>query len=285
VLGVVSLSNDADRRLTTEDIDLARQLTTRAAIAIDNARLHAAVSDVARTLQRALLPPALPVIPGLDLAARYLPASQTLEVGGDFYDAFPTSPERWVLAVGDVCGRGIEAATVTGAARHAIRSAATRTSSPAEILATLDEVLCEEAPDRFCTTAVAVVDRTTHGITVTVASAGHPAPLLRRGGVVAEVELAGALLGVAGLDLDRARREVVLELEPGDALLLYTDGLTEARRGTDFFDGGGLADAVLAAGPDAGAEAVVEAVVRAVQRHVGGDIDDDAAALAAVVTG
>ena len=267
------------------ELDLVGQVVARAAVAVDNAQLYTASAEVARTLQHALLPPALPEIPGVELAARYLPASSALEVGGDFYDAFPISPTRWVLAVGDVCGRRVEAATVTGAARHAIRSAATRTSSPAEILATLDDVLCAEAgegEDRFCTAAVAVVERDDGRITLTVAGAGHPPPLLRQNGTVVELDVEGPLLG-AGLHLGPERREVVVDLDPGDVLLLYTDGLTEARRDRAFFDGAGLVTAL--EGASGGAGDLADAVVSAVHAHVGGAIDDDAAALVAIVTG
>jgi serine phosphatase RsbU (regulator of sigma subunit) len=148
-------------------------------------------SQVAHRLQASLLPPKLPVIAGLDLAARYAPAGEGLEVGGDFYDLVPAAEGRWLLVVGDVKGRGIEAAAVTGLARHTIRSAALRTNRPADVLSHLNQVLILHEDERsgrngddwdgpeFCSVVVVALEAAGGSFRASICSGGHPLPLLR----------------------------------------------------------------------------------------------------------
>ncbi len=169
-------------------------------------------------------------MPGFELAALYRSASEGSEVGGDFYDVFNTAEDQWYAVVGDVCGKGAEAATVTAMARYTIRAAAVRRRSPAAILRLLGEaMLRQESPDpvgRFCTIACLHLDLSRTPARATVACGGHPPPaILRAGGAVEELGTPGTLLGlVERPDLhDRAA-----EVHAGDTILLYTDGLTEA---------------------------------------------------------
>jgi serine phosphatase RsbU (regulator of sigma subunit) len=193
---------------------------------VENARLYEAASAIAQTLQSSLLPPGLPDLPGAELAAAYRAAGDGLEVGGDFYDVFNTADDQWYLVVGDVCGKGAEAAAVTALARYTIRAAAVRRRSPAAILRWLSDAMLQQgsATDRYCTIACAHVDLGAGRLTV--ACGGHPLPLLvRADGTVEEVGTPGTLLGlVPSPDL----QDRPTELREGDTLLLYTDGLTEA---------------------------------------------------------
>jgi sigma-B regulation protein RsbU (phosphoserine phosphatase) len=188
---------------------------------------------LARTLQQTLIPPTPPDIPELDVAAIFRPAGDGAQVGGDFYDVFAVGPGDWVVTVGDVCGKGVDAAIVTALARHTIRAAAVAQRRPSEVLTTLNEVLLRDATDRFCTVVVARLHHGSDGWTAMICCGGHPPPLhCRPGRGPVALRPTGALLGVyAGVRLT----DTVLELRPGDALVLYTDGVTEARRAGDFF--------------------------------------------------
>ena len=184
---------------------------------------------VARTLQQSLLPPTLPSIPGLEVAARYRMGSE--EVLGDFYDVFPLRGRRWGLVVGDVCGRGIQAAKLTAVARHTVRTAAMVTRSPARVLRLLNDALLQELPpdgEQFCTVAFAILEPREVGARLTLASGGHPPPALVRGGEVTWLDVAGTLLGVLpSVEVEQRR----VDLDPGDLVVLYTDGLIEAPTG------------------------------------------------------
>lgn len=202
----------------------------------------AKVTELARTLQASLLPPTLPEIAGVELAAEYRPLGEGIEVGGDFYDAFPSGrQEEWALVVGDVCGKGAQAAAVTALARHTLRAAALRARRPAVILSVLNEVMLREPAERPFLTAVYLVLRPgrsdpaagPEGVAVTLAVAGHPLPLLLRAdGSVHEVGEPGSLVGVLE---DPELTDVSVELQPGDTMVLYTDGVTEARAGSLLF--------------------------------------------------
>ena len=188
---------------------------------------------LAQTLQRTLIPPAPPSIPGLDVAAAYRPAGNGEEVGGDFYDVFEIGPGDWAVTVGDVCGKGVDAAVVTALARHTIRAAAVNQERPSEILATLNQVLLHHETDRFCTVALVRLRQTAGGWVATVSLGGHPPALLQRSRATATpIGRHGPLLGAFD---DADLRDDDVALGPGDALLLYTDGVTEARGTGDFF--------------------------------------------------
>jgi serine phosphatase RsbU (regulator of sigma subunit) len=186
VLGVITfVSAESGRRFDEYDLALAQDLGLRAAAAVENARLYEASARIAETLQRSLLPPVLPELPRMEIASAYRPAGVGLEVGGDFYDVFSTAEDQWYAVVGDVCGKGAEAAAVTALARYTIRAAAVRRRSPAGILRWLsDAMLAQQTEEvgRFCTIACLHVDLSRSPARVTVACGGHPLPLVERGG-------------------------------------------------------------------------------------------------------
>ncbi len=215
------------------DLAQAQDLARRAALAVDNARLFQERSHVARTLQRSLLPPHLPQIPGVEVAARYHAAGEGAEVGGDFYDVFRTGKDDWAILIGDVCGKGADAAALTALARYTVRAAAMQARKPSRVLTQLNEALVTSAvPEhdldlRFCTVAYTRLRPMENGVRVTTTAGGHPPPLiLRRDGRVEVACRTGTLIGVLP---EVELTDHSTELEPGDALILYTDGVTEAR--------------------------------------------------------
>ena len=257
VVGALTLVMDGGRPVEDADIQLAEQLAVRAGTAIENARLFAERSRVARSLQASLLPPSLPAVPGLELGARYAPAGQGVEVGGDFYDAFAMPGGRWVLVVGDVRGKGVDAAAVTGLARHTIRAIALYESRPSAMLAHLNRVLLAAEADRlaalqasddtpwelteprFCTVAIAVIEPGNGRACVQVCSGGHPLPLVARAG--GRVEAAGRPGTLLGASTEIELHDVELVIGPGEALVCFTDGIVERHRGRHFFDDSGIA--------------------------------------------
>jgi integral membrane sensor domain MASE1 len=220
-----------------------------------------ALGHIAHTLQTSLLPSALPAIPGIETAARFRPAHDGLEVGGDFYDVFPTGSGSWAIVVGDVCGKGPEAAAVTALARYTLRAVAALEHSPSRILTRLNEALLRQGPAaEFCTAAYVRIDQETGGTRLTMCSAGHPLPLfLRAGGTAEPVGRHGLLLG---LEADPGLTDVTVALGPGDALMLYTDGLTDAYAPDGTLDAGDLA-AVLASCAGRPAPEIADRVQRA----------------------
>jgi serine phosphatase RsbU (regulator of sigma subunit) len=228
VLGALSfLRLDHGGELQPEHLPLMQDLANRAAMALDNANLYAERTHVARTLQRSLLPDALPAVPGVRLASAYHPVGEGNEVGGDFYDVFPVPGGCW-LVVGDVCGKGTEAAAVTALVRHSIRALALHQESPAQVLRSVNEaMLSHELSGRFATVILARLDLSSRGaVHATIASAGHPPPVLvGADGHTYCPEVPGTLLGV----LREVRSlDVAVTLEPGASVVLYTDGLTDA---------------------------------------------------------
>jgi PAS domain S-box-containing protein len=229
VLGVISFVSAESGRLYDEhDLALAQDLALRAAAAVENARLYETATAIADTLQSSLLPPVLPDLPGAELAAEYRPAGRGLEVGGDFYDVFSVTEDQWYLVIGDVCGKGAEAAAVTALARYTIRAAAVRRRSPSAILRWLSDAMLQQSDSahRFCTIACAQLDLSRPTPRVTVALGGHPLPLIvRADGTTEEVGEPGTLLGLVA---EPKLEDRSAELGGGDTLVLYTDGLTEA---------------------------------------------------------
>ncbi|MDQ3375875.1 MAG: PAS domain S-box protein [Actinomycetota bacterium] len=230
-LGAMTLvSSLPDRRYDDDDLLLAENLAYRCALAVDNARLYRDRSEIARVLQRSLLPPHLPEIPGVELGAEYLPAGEANEVGGDFYDVINTVEDGWVCVIGDVQGKGAEAAAVTALARYTIRAVTMSNDLPSEILSGLNEAMLRQLPeDRFCTAACARLEPLDDapGVGIAVSRAGHPPPLLVRvDGTVEEISCPGRALGVfPDAELDDTR----MRLMPGETIVFYTDGVTEAR--------------------------------------------------------
>ncbi len=181
ILGAMTLvSAESGRRFSTDDLSLAEEFARRAALVLDNARLYSERDYVARALQASLLPPSLPEIPGIDLAARYVAAGEGNEVGGDFYDVFQSGRNRWCFAIGDVAGKGPEAASVAGLARHTIRAAALRSRRPHQLLRTLHEALLhdEASADRFCTVCCGSLRRAEGLVEMSLSCGGHPLPIV-----------------------------------------------------------------------------------------------------------
>jgi serine phosphatase RsbU (regulator of sigma subunit) len=218
--GTGAASHDRDLLAVFED------LTSRAAMALDNARLYAERARVARTLRRSLMPAVLPVIPGLELASYFRPAGVGEEVGGDFYDAFGDRESCW-LVVGDVCGKGAEAAALTGFLRHTTAAYAREETCPARVLAQVNKAMLDQEFDgRFATAILAHLRFDRAHVELELAVAGHPAALITRAdGEVAELGASGTLLGILA---DPTIEQVSTTLAPGDSLALYTDGLSEA---------------------------------------------------------
>jgi serine phosphatase RsbU (regulator of sigma subunit) len=242
LLGAIGFGNRAGRVFAGDDLELAEAVAARAAVIVDNARLFDEQSVVARALQDSLLPGSLPEIPGIELGARYRAAGRGLDVGGDFYDAFQADANWWIFAVGDVCGHGVEAAATTGLVRHTIRSSAMAGVMPSAILARLNQMLLRHAAEwadtdddhvpispRFCTVLVGTAQPTSRGVDLILCSGGHPLPLVGRAvGRVEPVGVPGTLLGVTD---EVSLTDTVVHLDPGEALVCYTDGLIDRRRG------------------------------------------------------
>lgn len=233
---------------------------------------------LARTLQRSLLPPALPTIPGVELAARYHPAGSGTEVGGDFYDVFRTGGGTWGVALGDVCGKGAEAATVTALVRYTVRAAAVAVPSPAGALellhAAMLRAVADGGPDLFATVVLARLRPRAGRVHARLSLGGHPQPFVRRAsGVVVRVGRPGSLLGTLP---EVAVADSSCTLGPGDVMVLVTDGILEARRGRDLFGDERLA-ALLASLTDPKVEEVASAVEAAALEHAGGSPRDDLA--------
>jgi hypothetical protein len=225
--GTLSLLYPHDiHRFDPEQVGLVRDLADRAAMALDNATLYAARTQLARTLQSSLMPEELPELDGVILASAYHPAGEGNEVGGDFYDVFTTPSGCW-LVVGDVCGKGPEAAAVTALVRHSIRAFAFVRSSPAQVLGAVNEVMLGHALSfRFATVVLARLDLSSRPLKAVLASAGHPPPLLLAAdGSIQCPPARGRMLGV-GVGTDVV--DIGIEPVPGSTLVLYTDGLLDA---------------------------------------------------------
>jgi serine phosphatase RsbU (regulator of sigma subunit)/PAS domain-containing protein len=292
VLGALSLATDKGTTFSDDSLSLAQELAVRASVAIDNALLFEDRSRIARRLQASLLPARLPEIPGLEVGARYLAAGEGVQVGGDLYDVFATDAGRWAVVVGDVRGKGVEAAALTGLTRITIRSESIRNPAPSAILAHVNEVLrrteagerseapvsaldaWERSEPRFCTVALAMVEPAPAGARVTVSVAGHPLPVLvRADGSVTEVGRPGSLLGV-GVDLEL--HDVDVDLGHGDVMVFFTDGIVERHEGRNFFDDDGLVRAVRAV-RDLDAPAIAVAIEEGARAFAEGEPRDDMA--------
>lgn len=280
VLGAFTLvSCSPDRRFTIDDVHLVEDVVARASLVVDNARLLAERTHVAAVLQRSLLPAALPEIPGIDLAARYRAVGEGIEVGGDFYDVLHAGDDRWVLAVGDVSGKGADAAALTGLIRHSLGALARLTPDAQPILRAVHEILLAEtgADDRYCTMVCAVLRPDAGGASLSVVCAGHPPPLVRRhDGSVVEVPCRGVLLGAFAETV--VPEPTIVRLHEGDTAIFYTDGVTEARHGEGIFGEARLHAALEASSGDA--RALADAIVAAVDDYADGEQRDDIAVLA-----
>lgn len=277
VLGVMNFVwGESGRHYDEADLEVAEEIARRAAVAIDNARLFEERNRIAGTLQSSLRPPRLPEIEGLEMASRYRPGGTRGEVAGDFYDVFPLRKDSWLAVVGDVQGKGVEAAAVMALARYTIRTAALERVRPSGILATLNEALLRSEMDRFCTACAVRIDQGKETARVTIASAGHPPPLLITPDGARFVRIGGMLLGVVP---DPELTDETIDLDPGDTLLLYTDGVIEERSEGALFGEERLCQAVQGSA-NLGAADLAARVMNAVQSFSQEPPTDDIALLA-----
>jgi phosphoserine phosphatase RsbU/P len=227
VAGALSfLNHEGSRIFDADDLELAVEVARRAALAIENARIADERARVADALQRELLPPSLPRMPGWEVATMYEPAGEINEVGGDFYEVFKVK-DGWAVVLGDVSGKGAAAAALTAEARHTIRTAGSLSGDPCRGLYLLDENLRGRDDAALCSVALLILpDAETESSQVTVYLAGHPHPLLLRDGGAETVGDPGPLLGVVE---EPVWPPATVAVEPGDQLVLYTDGVIEAR--------------------------------------------------------
>ena len=235
--------------------------------------------SISRTLQQGLSPPRAPQVPGLEIAVRFRALGEASEIGGDFYDLFQTGERRWAVLIGDVSGKGVEAAATAALARHTVRATAQHNDDPEHVLPMLNQAVGRQlSPSRFCTAVYATVELGELWVRMRVASAGHPPPLLLRShGGTEEVGRRGPLL--AGFEGARYGAEP-LHLAAGDSLILYTDGVIEAgereeggRGGLDPARLGGMLGACVGVDADRIAQRIEDAVVEA----EAGNPRDDAA--------
>lgn len=232
--------------------------------------------SLAKTLQRSLMPPNLPTIEGFQLGAAYRPAGAGDEVGGDFYDVFQTSASSWMVALGDVRGKGASAASLTGLVRYAIRGAAMQVKMPSEILRTVNAALLLDGSGETCTVALMAIQVGIDPV-VTIALAGHPRP--RRVGIAGGVTPAGIPGTLLGAFEDVALSDESLELKVGETLVLFTDGVPEARSGDDFY-GEERLDALLEGMNDASPAEIASAISSSVVAYQQGRARDDVAMVA-----
>ncbi|WP_082968903.1 PP2C family protein-serine/threonine phosphatase [Mycobacterium sp. E2699] len=260
-----------------DELAVIRRVAERAALALDTARLYEERARVAAVLQDSLRPPALPRIDGVRLAARYRPAAEQLDIGGDFYDAHGDDGD-WLLCLGDVCGKGVEAAALNGRARQSVRTAAHFDRRPEAVLGALNAVLCDEATAQFVTVVCARMRRAADGgLRVDLASAGHPKPIvLRADGRVEQVDVGGT---AAGMVARLAYEQVTIRLDRDDTMLMFTDGIDEAFGADGQYGVDRLID-LLPPYAGAGPEVVCEVVEQQVLEHLDGRAHDDMALLA-----
>ncbi|MCI3246223.1 SpoIIE family protein phosphatase [Streptomyces spinosisporus] len=284
VIGMLTLGKPTDEHFRQEILELAEDLSRRAALALDNARLYSERTAISQSLQRSLLPPELPLIDGVEVEVIYRAAGEGNEVGGDFYDLFPISDGAYGFAIGDVCGTGPNAAAVTGLARHALRLLAREGLSGPAVLERLNSAILDEgARSRFLTLLYGELRPQEDGSAqLKVVCAGHPLPLrLRQDGTVEPAAEPQPLLGVMD---DLELYEQTVTLDPGDVLLCVTDGVTERREGTRMLGDDGLMD-VLTTCTGLTAGAVAARIMRAVERFASDAPSDDMAILAMRVPG
>ncbi|HEX5763310.1 MAG TPA: SpoIIE family protein phosphatase [Solirubrobacterales bacterium] len=280
ITGVLTMGvAHSGRRYRAEDARFAWILSGRVALALDNCGLFAdleraerARAEIAETLQRGLLPPPLPHIPGWSIGAMYQPAGAENEVGGDFYDAFRI-PGGWMLAIGDVTGRGAYAASITAIARYTLRTAAALTGDPVLALSTLNRALLARGDLSLCSlVALSISEDPAQPIRLAVA--GHPPPLIVHGESVSEATGKGPLLGAFA---DAHWEVVEFSLDLGQQLVIVTDGITEAEGEDGRFGEDRLHEELRGAGDPS---LVMRGLETALNAFTGGRHDDDVAILA-----
>jgi sigma-B regulation protein RsbU (phosphoserine phosphatase) len=289
------VSAESERRYGHTELELAEELARRVAFAMDNARLYRARSQLVSTLQGGLLPSRLPEVPGVEVGLSYLPAGE-IDVGGDFYDLFDAtgngeanssgrSSSSWGVVIGDVVGKGAGAAAELALARYTIRAATMHETRPSAVLADLNEVMLRQRRERedhkFCTAVYARLETgeeaAERGAKVAICRGGHVAPvLLGASGNTRKVGRPGRAIGVFD-EADLTEQEVCLS--PGDALVLYTDGVVEARSPNGTFFGEERLAALLHSCAGLGAQEIAGRVENAVSSFQENNLRDDLAVL------
>jgi sigma-B regulation protein RsbU (phosphoserine phosphatase) len=269
----------SERREAEAEVERLLHAEQEARMAAELAQSHSA--HVATTLQQSLIPPRLPHAPGL-VAAAYFRAAGMYDVGGDFYDMFPTPGGGWAAVIGDVMGKGPQAAAVTALTRYTVRAATMTGSDPVGALRTLNRALLAHDTATQCTLAYALLEPGPHGAHVTLVCGGHPPGLMRRAdGRVEELPASGMLLGAFD---EPTLRPATTTLAPGEALMLYTDGVTDMRTPTGHLGEERLAE-IVATGPAGPPEAIVEHVRRQTVDVPGHQVHDDVAILVVAADG
>lgn len=275
VLGAISLSllrGGGRQPYSREDLAFVTEVASHAAVALDNARLYEQQRDIAGILQSALLPPSLPEVAGLEVAAHHRPGLDGAEIGGDFYDLFQTGPTNWVAVVGDVCGKGPAAAALTALVRHTLR--ATADGGPEEAVARVHDAIRSSGEHTYCTLCCAALDTNGSGVSVQVTTAGHPEPrIVGRDGVVRRLNVTGPLVGA--LDAPVYGSETV-HLAAGEMFFMCSDGVPEARRNDDVF-GDRRLEALLSELSDLGPQELITRLEAEIVRFVAGRQRDDLA--------
>jgi hypothetical protein len=278
-LGSLEVVDRQEREFTPRDDAILTQLGQLASGAVANARLYGRERTIARTLQRSLRPGELPKVPGLLAAVRFNAAGESVELGGDFYDLYRARDGGWAALIGDIQGKGPEAAAVTALARHTLRAAAAYEHRPSGVLTLLHRELREQVADgRFCTVAYAYMQVVPGHVRLELACGGHPLPLVvHEDGRVEEVGRLGTLLGS---DAEPLLADVQIELNAGDVLVFYTDGVTEVRRRRREVFGTEQLIELLQGSGGLSPDEVAERVERAVMHASMGRLRDDMAVLA-----
>lgn len=277
-IGVLAVFARSQAAFSADEMDLLRTFASQAALAIDTAEMFSREHQVASVLKESIQPTRLPRVPGVDAAQVYLPAGAEADIGGDYYDLFPAPDGRIVAAIGDVCGKGVGAATKTSMIKYAVRGMVAAGVGPGRILRELNRMLSETGDaSNIVTVWLGYLDLVRGE--VVYANGGHPPGLVLRAAdrVIERLPTTGALLGAVP---DADWSEQVMPIRDGDTLLLYTDGVTEARAGTRFFGEGRVRRSLRAGGS---ADAVAQRLFALVQRFSAGALRDDAAILALVV--
>ncbi|MFJ7965182.1 SpoIIE family protein phosphatase [Streptomyces sp. NPDC096324] len=279
---LILLRSSRHAAFTESEEIFARLFASRAGAAMSAARMYAEQAAITATLMRELLPPRLHAVHGVEFAGRYRPAGQTERVGGDFYDVHPAADEgqESLVVLGDVCGKGLEAAVLTGKIRNTVQALLPLADDHQRLLGLLNGALMNSHHTRFATLAMASVVRRAGIVHLRVTSAGHPAPLIvRADGAVEQAGTRGTLIGAFW---DVSSTTVGVELAPGETCLFFTDGITEARGGPlgDEFFGARRLETALAQCAGMPAEAVVEHIQMLAAQWVGRGGHDDMATVA-----
>lgn len=274
-IGVLTVYSRVVEAFSAEDMELLLTFASQAALAIDTAFLYGREHQVASILQSSILPDRLPDIPGYDASGFYVPSGPDAHIGGDYYDVFTMPDGRTVIAIGDVCGKGVVAATKTSAIKYTLRGLIGAGAGPGEALAELNrQVTATGDPSDIVTVWIGVLDRSARRLMF--ANGGHPPGLLMRSGTrrIQRLCATGPLLGAAP-GIEYGSRAV--DIEAGDLLLLYTDGVTEARRGKLFFGEGRVRRVLKGATTSSDC---IDHLLMAVRTFAAGPLSDDAAAVA-----